>query len=329
MTRFGPTGAIVDPGLEHSVVELPWGVLRGALGPSDGSAGASSNVPSALAVLRHAQLYLRFPEELDDAFGVLECHAIRHGLLYPVAITIVPFLFDVMRRGTPVGERIGDLIAEYASAANTLEPLLRDRLLQLISDHGGEILSWIGRHDRAVAALALHVPSIREDFFETLEVATSIAPELLLALVDLGNAPGPTIELALAMLDGDDTTDHARMSAAAFLSRYGDRTPELRTRIDAALPPFAPAALRAFVGKLWTPTVDRPVVAPKLYDAEVVFAGEKLVLVRAGNRSVTLPWRGSNVGKGDIIKVGITAHGQPKLAVVTDDEGRVRVIDFC
>ena len=46
MGRFEPTGKVEVPGLEHSVADLPWGVLRGALGPSDGTAGALSNVPS-------------------------------------------------------------------------------------------------------------------------------------------------------------------------------------------------------------------------------------------------------------------------------------------
>src|SRR5690349_19454418 len=50
MGRFEPTGRVDVPGMEHSVAELPWGALRGAFGPSDGSAGARSNVPSALAV---------------------------------------------------------------------------------------------------------------------------------------------------------------------------------------------------------------------------------------------------------------------------------------
>src|SRR5258706_3659566 len=109
MGRFDPTRSI-NTGLEHSVVDLPWGVLPGAFGPSDGSAGAASNVPSALAVLRHAQIYLRVPEEIDEAFGVLEQHAIRHGVVYPVAITVVPFLFDIVRRGSPVAERITDLL---------------------------------------------------------------------------------------------------------------------------------------------------------------------------------------------------------------------------
>jgi hypothetical protein len=62
----------------------------------------------------------------------------------------------------------------------------------------------------------------------------------------------------------------------------------------------------------------RPVVAPKLHEAEVVFAGEKLVLVRAGERTVTVPWVNANVSRGDRIKVGITAHGQAQLVVLDD-----------
>jgi hypothetical protein len=327
MGRFDPTRSIDVPGIEHSVAELPWGVLRGAFGPSDGSVGATSNVPSALAVLRHAQLYLRIPEEIDEAFAVLEQHAIRHGIVYPVAITIVPFLFDIVRRGTPVAERITDLVAEYASCAHTLEPALSARMLQLIADHGDAVVSWLGIHDRAAAALALHVPALRDDFHAAIATMPKLAPEVLLALVELGNAPEHATHCALDMLD-DIGPGTDRMAAAAFLARFGPATPEMRTRVDAALPPSAVAALRLFVGKLWTPTIVRPVVAPKLYDAEVVFAGEKLVLVRAGDRSVTLPWSDANVGRGDVIQIGVTAHGQPKLAVITDADGSVRVIDF-
>jgi len=65
-----------------------------------------------------------------------------------------------------------------------------------------------------------------------------------------------------------------------------------------------------------------------MVDAEVVFAGDKLVLVRAGDKTVTLPWADSGVQRGDKLTVAITAHGQPKLAVITDDSGAVRVIDF-
>lgn len=327
MGRFESTKSIDVPGLSHSVVTLPWGVLRGAYGPSDGSMGASSNVPSAISVLRHAALYLKVPEEISEAFGVLEQHAIRHGVVYPVALTIVPFLFDIVRRGSPVAERTTDLIAEYASAAGTLEPRLAIRLREVIADQAEAIVSWLGTHDRAAAALALHVPALREPFLAKLATLPRLAPEVLLALVELGDPPPHATRNALELLDGDVAIS-ARMSAAAFLAVFGEQTPALRTRIDAALPPSAPAALRAFVGKLWTPTVKRPIVAPKLYNAEVVFAGEKLVLVRAGQKSVTLPWADAPVGRGDMIRVGITAHGQPKLALITEPDGSVTVVDF-
>jgi len=329
MGRFEPTGKIDVPGLEHSVAELPWGVLRGALGPSDGTAGALSNVPSALAVLRHAPLYATHPEEIDEAFEVLERHAIRHRLLYPVAVTIAPFLFDFMRRRSPLSSRIADVIAEYAAAAGTLEDRLRDRLFQLIADHGPEIMDWFGVHERALAALAIHVEAIRPAYLARLAAATTISPFALLALTELGEAPGRTELLALELLDDTRVPDIARAAAAAFLSlEASELTVALRERIDAALTPAMPAALANLVTRLWVPTIARPVVAPKLHDAEVVFAGERLVLVRAGSRSVTLPWHNAPVHKGDVIQVGITAHGQPKLALINEPDGRVKIIDF-
>ncbi|CAN5689216.1 hypothetical protein BH11MYX3_BH11MYX3_36900 [soil metagenome] len=328
MGRFEATGRVDVPGLEHSVAELPWGVLRGALGPSDGSAGALSNVPSALAVIRHAPLYAAHPEEIDEAFAVLERHAIRHRLLYPVAVTIAPFLFDFIRRYSPLSSRVAEVIAEYAAAAGTLEDHLRDRLHFLITGHEKEILGWIGVHDRAVAALAIHVEDLRVPYLARLAQATSISPFALLALLELGEAPGKTELLALEMLDDPGAHEIARAAAAAFLARHGELTPALAERIDAALSPAMPAALANLVTRLWVPEIQRPVVAPKLHAAEVVFAGEKLVLVRAGTRSVTLPWQNAPLRKGDVIQVGISAHGQPKLVLMTEPDGRVTVIDF-
>lgn len=328
MSRFEPTGRIDVPGLEHSVAELPWGVLRGALGPSDGSAGALSNVPSALAVIRHAPLYAAHPEEIDEAFEVLERHAIRHGLLYPVAVTIAPFLFDFIRRSSPLSARVAEVLAEYVAAAGTLEDHLRERLHFLITGHEKEILGWIGVHDRAVAALAIHVEPLRAPYLDRLTDATELSPFALLALIELGAAPGASELIALELLDDTAAHELARAAAAAFLARHGELTPSLRERIDAALSPSMPAALAKLTARLWVPTIQRPVVAPKLHDAEVVFAGEKLVLVRAGSRSVTLPWQNAPVQKGDVIQVGISAHGQPKLALMTQPDGRVTVIDF-
>jgi hypothetical protein len=327
MGRFEPTGPVDVPGLEHSVVSLSWGVLRGAAGPSDGTAGAASNVPSALGVLRHADIYRDCPQEIEEAFAVLEQHVIKDGQLFPVALATVPFLLATMRKVSPVTERIADLIALYASAASTLEAPLGDRLLQIIADQSAELVRWWGRYDRALAALAVHTPGLRTLYLAAVEGAERVEPEVLLALIELGDAPGDSTALAFAMLDGADSSDVQRMAAAAFLARFGQHSPDALMRIDAALPPTARAQLRKLV-QFWNPNLTRPVVAPKLYEAEVLFTGKKLVVVKAGNRSVTLPWEGADVAKGDRLQVGLTAHGQPKLAVVTDWKGNVRVIDF-
>jgi hypothetical protein len=327
MGRFESTGPVDVPGLEHSVVNLSWGVLRGAAGPSDGSAGAGSNVPSALGVLRHAEIYANCPQEIEEAFDVLEQHVIRDGQLYPVALATLPFLFATLRKVSPLSERVADLIALYTSAAGTLDVALRERLLQIVADHSADIVRWWGRYDRALAALVVFTPGLRTLYLAAVEGAERIEPEVLLVLAELDEAPGDTQAFAYAMLDGADSSEVQRMAAAAFLARCGDHTPEQLLRIDAALPPTARGVLRNYV-RFWTPNLTRPVVAPNLFEAEVLFTGKKLVVVKTGNRSVTLPWEGADVAKGDRLQVGLTAHGQPKLVVVTDWKGNVRVIDF-
>ena len=331
MGRFDPTGPVDVPGLQHSVANLSWGVLTGALGPSDGTAGAGSNVPSALGVLRHAVIYAGVPSEIEEAFGVLEQHVMLRGQLYPVVLAAMPFLFDTLRRENPVGGRIAELVAQYAQLAHTLDKPLAQRLNNMFADQAGDIARWFGKgpgYDRAVGALAIHVPALREVFLATVEGAESLSPEVLLALVELGEAPGDSIDIALAILSLSDSSDIERMAAGAFLSRFGTHSPDVLERIDAALPPSAQGALARHLHYLWQPTIARPSVAPKLYDAEVVFTGKKLVVVRAGAKSVTLPWTGAEVTRGDRLQVGLTAHGEPKLAVVTDWKGNVRVIDF-
>jgi hypothetical protein len=328
--RFEPTGPIDVPGLEHSVANLSWGVLTGALGPSDGSAGAASNVPSALGVVRHPEIYAGMPAEIEEAFGVLEQHVMRDDQLFPVVLAATPFLFDTMRRGSTLSGRIAILIARYASLAHTLDKPLCERLTSMIADQAGSIIRWFGRdadHDRAVGALAIHVPALRAAYLAAVEGAESLSPMTLLALAELGEAPGESVAMAFAILDGKHT-ELARMCAAAFLACQPPQPPDVRARIDAALPPSAPGALRRHVGGLWSPDLVRPSVAPTLHEAHVVFTGKQLVLVRAGDRSVTLPWSGSELVEGDRLQVGLTAHGEPKLAVITDWKGNVRVVDF-
>src|SRR5690606_34340636 len=234
----------------------------------------------------------------------------------------LPFLFATLRKGSPIADRIADLIARYATAIDTLDAPLANRMRQLITDQASDVLRWLGEHDAALGALAIHVPGLRAPYLAAIEGAERVSPETLLALLELGEAPGETPELALAMFEGPDATDLARMAAAAFLTRFGGNSPELMTRVDAALPPSSRTSLARLV-KHWTPTITQPAVAPKLSDAEVIFTGKKLVVVKADNRSVTLPWEGADVAKGDRLKVGLSAHGQPKLAVVTDWRGNV------
>src|SRR6185295_1002076 len=125
------------------------------------------------------------------------------------------------------------------------------------------------------------------------------------------------------LLDRADAPANDRMCAAVFLARRGDLTPELRTRIDVVLPPDAATVLYEHVHQLWKPAIERPIVAPRLYDAEVVFADDNVLMVNIGDRSVVLPWNGAMLERGARLKVGVTAHGQARLAVITDRDGGV------
>lgn len=327
MGRFDPTGPIEDPSLEHSVARLEWGVLQGALGPSDGSAGAMSNVPSALGVLRHCDLYCSMPAEIEDAFAVLERHVMRDGQLYPVALSTLPFLLAIVGRRSIVSGHVAELVARYASCARTLDKPSADKLRELLADHASELMRWLGRHDRALGALAIYVPGLREPFLASVEGAERVSPEILLALVDLDAvaAPGETATIARDLLERSDV-ELSRMAAAAFLARYPDPSPRIRAMVEGVLPPSAADALRLATGDLWTPTVVRP--TPKLCTAQVVFRDDCLVVVRTGSRDVTLPWCGAELSAGDRVHLALSAHGQPKLAVVTDRAGKLRVVDF-
>ncbi|MBV8760315.1 MAG: hypothetical protein JO257_23690 [Deltaproteobacteria bacterium] len=324
MGRFEPTAPLDGGG--YSVASLRWETQLGALGPSDGSMGAASNVPSALSVLRHSELYLPFPDEIEEAFGVLETHCVRDEQLYPVSLATLPFLFATLRTHSPLGERIAELIARFTAASGTLQEIQRARFLDLIVSHAKDISGWLNAYDRALCAIALRVPELRTDLLAAVTSAEAISPVVLLALIDLAAAPGRTRDAALVMLNNNDET--IRMCAAAFLSRYGERTPEMTSRINTILTPAAADMLKTYVRNLWTPTVERPAVAPKLLTAEVMFAGEKVVLVRAGDQRVALPWANAQIERGTQLQIGLTVHGEPVLALLTDDAGAVRVIEF-
>jgi hypothetical protein len=210
MGRFEPTAEVDVPHLKHSVIELSWGALRGAHGPSDGSMGGHSNVPSALAVIRHAQIFSGIPEEIDDAFRVLEDHAIHRGLLYPVAITVTPFLFDCMRRSSPVSERLADVIASYAAAIGSLDVQLATRMRAIFIDHSDAIMAWAGRFDRALAAVVVYVSELRSAYLNVIASTPAVSPYALLALIELGAPPNAAITAAADLLDAESTPHGSR-----------------------------------------------------------------------------------------------------------------------
>lgn len=307
--------------------EVAWAEAMGAFGPSDGGGGPLSNVPGALAVLRDAHLFGDAPEELAEALEVLETHVIANGVLYPVVVHALPFLFELVARDIPHATEVAEVIATYAAAIETLPAAPRARMRTTLLAHQDDILSWVGRHDLAAAGLAVHAPWLRTGYLAAVEASRALTAVGFLALLELDATVGGVTQAAISVLDrGDDLT---RMAAAAFLAARHDLTPDVATRVDAELPPHAEAALANLTGGLWTPIVRRPRVAPQLRDATVVFVGPKLVLVRVGQRTVTLPWPDAQVRKGDVLQVGITAHYQPKLVILADAEGGVRVVDFC
>lgn len=325
--RHKPTARLA---VEHARgrSEVAWSGVLGARGPSDGSGGAGGNVPSALAVLRHAGLYAGVPAEIEDAFAVLLEHALGHGVLYPAAVHATPHLFEIIRAGSPVAGRVSAVIARYVALMDTLDGPLRARLVETVIDHALDIIGWLGTHDRAAAGIAVHVPALQPAYIAAVEAAPSPSVYALLALLEIGHTAPLSVARAQGVLDDVGAIPLTRAAAAAYLARFGDGSPAGRARIDAALPPSAPAALANLVEDLWQPSVHRPVVAPRMLSAEVVFVGEKLVQVRAGERRVTLPLPSSQLQRGDVIQVGITAHGQPKLALLSEPDGGIRVVDF-
>ena len=184
--------------LEHSVVELPWNVLRGALGPSDGSAGAASNVPSALAVLRHAQLYLRCSRGARGR--VRRARAPRdpsrpalpgrdHDHAVPVRHRAPRLAHRRAHHRSDRGVRVG---RQHARAAAARSPGRADRRSRRRDPRLARPLRpRRSPRSRSTSPRCARTSSPRSP------MRTAVAPELLLALVDLGDAPGRTIELAL------------------------------------------------------------------------------------------------------------------------------------
>jgi hypothetical protein len=306
--------------------DVAWAEQIGAFGPSDGRGGPISNVPGALAVLRDAHLYRETPEELAEALEVLETHVVAEGTLYPVAVAALPFLFELIEREVPHAGELAEVIASYGAAIETLAPAPRAAMRTLLLAKREVILGWVGKFPLAAAGMAVHAPWLRNGYLAALDAGRGVGAIGFLALLELDATVRGAVQAAIAALGGGEPT--TRMAAAAFLAGRPDLTPDVATRVDAELPPHAEAALANLTGGLWEPIIKRPRVAPQLREGRVVFVGPKLVLVKVGERTVTLPWPDAQVRKGDVLRIGITAHYQPKLVILADASGQVKVVDF-
>ena len=327
MGRFDPTGP-VDANA-HSVASLRWETQLGALGPTDGSAGAASNVPSALSVLRHAQLYAAVSRgDRRSVRASSSTHAIRHGQLYPGRARDAAVLFATLRarharrRAHRRSDRdVHGRVAHARGAAARAFPR-SDRLAREATSCAGS-----ARTTAHSCAIALRVPELRTDLLAGARVAersrrsccsrSSISAPLPAAPTMSRTRCSTTPTTRSADVRG-------RVPRALWRAHAGAAVAH-RCRAAAVGAP----ALRNYVGELWTPTVKRPAVAPKLLTPRSMFAGEKVVLVKAGDAA-----RRAAVGERRVSSAATSCRSaspctaSPKLALVTDAAGAVRVVEF-
>jgi len=123
----------------------------------------------------------------------------------------------------------------------------------------------------------------------------------------------------------------ARAAAAIFLARRTQPEGALAQRVEAALTPLALAELRQSIDVPFA--VDAPEFrAPfegTLEQGTILFAGERLVTVRlAGPRNVSLPWPASGVVKGEVVRIGFSASGAPRIVERSRADGGTTRIEF-
>ena len=217
------------------------------------------------------------PEEIDEAFGVLEHHAIRHGHLFPVALATLPFLFArcAVARRRRAHHRAHRAVRRRVDARARAARAFLDLIVPITPARS---FAGSATHDRAlVRDRDARVRAARPICAPRSSTAETFAPVVLLALVDLGESARAAQLLALAMLDAE-TTRRACVPPRSSRATASARRSCRRDRCRAATVGGGRAA-QPSSGELWTPTVHAAAVAPKLFDAEVMFAGKKFVLV--------------------------------------------------
>jgi hypothetical protein len=329
------------PALEAALRAVPWASLQGAYGASDGSVTRAGgyrlgDIPRALLTL--ADVTDAGGDDALDALDVLQSHAWHQGDIYPVTAHVVPFAValssapEVVVRGDVAYwlALVADSASRYAAGTDAGNRANAEATFGALLAHRRTVIGWIGGdHDAAALVVASRVPGMGDDLLAALSAARRISVAGWLSLAELESPPAWALDRAATALE--DRDEDVRTAAALLLGRRARPTGDLAARVEAALAPGALAALGRAVEvpfDLSAPVLTAPFAGP-LGQATVLFVGAKLVTVRvAGPRNVNLPWPGSGLTKGEVLEVGLSPHGAPRVAVRARPDGTKETITF-
>jgi len=326
---------------QKAVQRVDWKALSGAYGPSDGSVRSTGrlmdgtsvetvlgNVPEALTLL--ATERDTESDEWADAMDVLCSHVSHQGDIYEVTPRVVPFIFDLLSMPEVAGPRgLAECLVLWAESAKRYEASAQpeDRALGRSLDaalalHAPEVAGWLGGDlEQEAVLVAAYSSRLRAPVLAAVQAQHRPSFSAYIAMTLIGEWPEWMHQRAAKALGCDDAME--RLAAAAFIACSGRVPDDLLPQLDAILTPDAAAKLTAAFDRpleLKIPRLRAPWRGP-LAEAAVIFAGPKLVVVRTtDNRSFTLHWPQAAVEKGARVRVGISAHGEPR--VVEWEDGR-------
>jgi hypothetical protein len=282
----------------RDVAAIDWSKLDGAYGASVGD----HDVGAALRTLAEDH-----DVESDARNDALDClvwsHGWHQGSIYEVTAAIVPFIVAWIERGHDVcGELAAGLEAIAASAHAPPESEYAPAIHAAFAACGDTVLAWPADRAQTIAIVCGTTPGLRERWLDTRAGAR-------LAAIDyLAIAAGALPAWALARAREDVAA--ADFGAAALLAIHAGPPPELANAIEHALAPHARVRWGDVLDALAleVPKVRAPYTGD-LVAGQVVFASPNMVLVRVGDRNITVRLH-LDVAKGDAVRLGLSPHGE-------------------
>lgn len=245
---------------------------------------------------------------------VLYGHGWHQSTIYPVTAAIAPFLIQLIEaRRDGDGELARGLEVFACAATDPANAPHGDGVIAALAAHAGTIVGWREERAQTVVVVAVHVPAVRELWLAALQ-ASHISTVEYFGLAALPNPPEWAADRARQ--DPDD------VGAAVLLAAHTTLAPELARIVERTITPLT---VDTFGDLLAVLNLDIPEVrAPcDLVPATVVFAGGNLVLVRVGDRNVTCKVTNTGLKMGDQVRVGISAHGEPRMLELRGEDGTV------